>query len=126
MKPTALEFASALPDDQVEEGDAIVRPGGQAVAMRIANILRNNGITASVPTLDYEHGWEFFVTGGKEKYWILVTDMRETKLLQTKDVSPFFRRIFRESGDYEKFLRNLYKIISNDHEFSSVEWFSYK
>lgn len=83
-------------------------------------------MTASVPILDYEHGWEFFVTESKQKYWILITDMRDTKLLQTKDISPLLRRFFGGTENYEKFLENLYKLVSNDPEFSSVSWFAYK
>lgn len=123
---TALKCTSNLPDDQIEDGDKIVQPGGRSVAYAVAELLQGAGMGVSNPTLDDEHGWAFTASANGMKYWVLVTDLVNEKLIQTKDVSPIPSRIFRRDRHYAKFLNGLQKLLSDDGRFRAVDWFSYR
>ncbi len=121
--PTAIEFKADFPDDQLEEGRRIVRPGGMGISQAIANRLTQAGLSTSEPSLDVEHNsWEFFAERAERKFWVLVTDLAEIKLVQTKDVSPFLKRIFSGNAAYKEFLDSLHSAMSADARFSSLAW----
>ncbi len=119
---TAIECVADFPDDQLEKDGEIVRPGGMGVAEAIAQLLSQAGLSVSEPSLDFEHGWEFFAEVDGRRFWVLVTDLDQTKLIQTRDVSPFARRLFRGQAAYANFLKEMYRMLSDDARFSSVQW----
>ncbi len=121
---TALECMTDLPEDQIEDGEEIIQLGGQGVALEISNLLNGEGINTSPPTLDPEHGWEFIAAKGRHKYWILVTDLDDKKLIQTKDISPVVLRLASGNDKYSSFLEILHRVLSCDSRFSSVRWWS--
>jgi hypothetical protein len=118
----AIECVAGFPDDQLESGTDIIRPGGRGMAIAMVELLRGAGVTASEPSLDFEHGWEFVAERDGRKFWILVTDLEKTKLIQTKDLSSLLIRLFSGQAAYAAFLELLYRALSNDARFRSVEW----
>ena len=118
---TALECVTVFPDDQIEDGRKIVQPGGRAVACAVSDLLKDAGMITSIPKLDYEHGngWEFDAAQGGRKYWLLVTDLADTMLIQTKDISPLWRLSGRKAH-YERFLNDLHQLLFQDKRFRSV------
>jgi len=119
---TAIECVADFPDDQLEQDGEIMRPEGMGVAVAIAQLLRQAGVSVSEPSLDFEHGWESVAERDGRKFWILVTDLERTKLIQTRDVSPFVRRLFSGQAAYASFLNELYQSLSDDLRFESVKW----
>jgi hypothetical protein len=119
---TAIECVADFPDDQLEKDEEIIRPGGRGVAIAIAELLKGVGATVSEPSLDFEHGWEFVAERDGRKFWILVTDLEQTKLIQTQDLSSLFKRLFSGQAAYVVFLGLLHRELSNDVRFRSVEW----
>ena len=118
---TALECVTDFPDDQIEHGRKIVQPGGRAVTCAVSDLLKDAGMITSIPELDYEHGWEFDAAQDGRKYWLLVTDQADTMLIQTKDISPFWRLSGRKAH-YVRFLNDLHRLLSQDKRFRSVNW----
>ena len=91
----ALECVTDFPDDQID-GRKIVQPGGRAVACAVSDLLKDAGMITTIPELDYEHGWEFDAAQNGRKYWLLVTDLADHKMLiYTKDHSPLWRLLGR-------------------------------
>ena len=122
---TTLECVTDFPDDQIEDGRKIVQPGGWAVACAVSDLLKDAGMITSIPELDYEHGngWEFDAAQDGRKYWLLVTDLADTMLIQTKDISPLWRLSGRKAH-YERFPNDLHRLLSQDKRFRSVNWSS--
>jgi hypothetical protein len=120
---TVLECVTDFADDQIEDGCKIVQPGGRAVACAVSDLLKDAGMITSIPELDREHGlgWEFDAAQDGRKYWLLVTDLADTMLIQTKDISPFWRSSGRKAH-YVMFLNDLHRLISQDKRFRSVNW----
>ena len=120
---TALECVTDFPDDQIEDGRKIVQPGGRAVTCAVSDLLKDAGMITSIPELDREHGlgWEFDAVQDGRKYWLLVTDQADTMLIQTKDISPIWRLSGRKVH-YVRFLNDLYRLLSQDKRFRSVNW----
>ena len=118
---TALECVTDFPDDQIEDGRKIVQPGGRAVTCAVSDLLKDAGMITSIPELDYEHGngWEFDASQDGRKYWLLVTDLADTMLIQTKDISPLWRLSGRKAH-YERFLNDLHRLLFQDKRFRSV------
>jgi len=118
---TTLECVTDFPDDQIEDGCKIVQPGGRAVACAVSDLLKDAGMITSIPKLDYEHGngWEFDAAQDGRKYWLLVTDLADTMLIQTKDISPLWRLSGRKAH-YERFLNDLHRLLFQDKRFRSV------
>ena len=80
---------------------------------------------SSTPSLDVEHdSWEFYAEWPGRKFWLLVTDMGEKKLIQTEDASPLLKRIFSGNAAYVEFLGTLHSAISSDPRFNALEWVS--
>ena len=76
----------------------------------------------TIPELDYEHGWEFDAAQDGRKYWLLVTDLADRKMLiYTEDHSPLWR-LFGRKAHYVRFLSNLHRLLSQDKRFTSVNW----
>jgi hypothetical protein len=123
---TALKCTSSLPDDQIEDGDTIVQLGGRAVAFAVAEHLKGIGMDVSNPALDDEHGWAFTASTTGSKYWVLVTDLADEKLIQTKDISPFLNKFFDGKSRYAKILQDLKQSLSGDKRFGNVSWFLYR
>ena len=122
---TALECVTDFPDDQIEDGRKIVQPAGRAVACAVSDLLKDAGMITSIPELDREHelGWEFDAAQDGRKYWLLVTDLADTMLIQTKDISPLWRLSGRKAH-YVRFLNDLHRLLSQDKRFRSVNWSS--
>jgi hypothetical protein len=119
---TALECVTDFPDDQIEDGRKIVQPGGQAVACAVSDLLKDAGMITTIPALDYEHGWEFDAAQDGRKYWLLVTDLADHKMLiYTENHSPFWR-LFGRKAHYVGFLSDLHQLLSEDKRFRSVNW----
>ena len=119
---TAIECVVDFPDDQLEEDREIVRPGGMGVATAIAELLRQTGATVTEPCLDFEHGWEFVAERYGRRFWVLVTDLEKTKLIQTQDVSSLLKRLFSGRQAYTDFLKLLHRVLAGDARFKSAEW----
>lgn len=118
-----LECIADFPDDQLEDGRRIVRPGGRAVAHAVCDLLKDAGLVTTSPRLDYEHGWEFDAAREGALYWILVTDLGDHVLIQTEDHSRPWRRWFgTNKANYAMFLGELYALLSQDERFNSVKW----
>lgn len=92
------------------------------MAFAIAALLRQQEIEVTEPTLDFEHGWEFFVCARGRRFWVLVTDLERTKLIQTQDASSIFTRLFTGGGAYTDFLNKLEKVLLEDARFSHIKW----
>ena len=122
---TTLECVTDFADDQIEDGRKIVQPGGRAVTSAISDLLKDAGMITSIPELDREHelGWEFDAAQDGRKYWLLVTDLADTMLIQTKDISPFWR-VSGRKAHYVRFLNDLHRLLSQDKRFRSVNWSS--
>ena len=122
---TTLEWVTDFPDDQIEDGCKIVQPGGRAVACAVSDLLKDAGMITSIPKLDYEHGngWEFDAAQDGRKYWLLVTDLADTMLIQTKDISPFWR-VSGRKAHYVRFLNDLHRLLCQDKRFRSVNFSS--
>ena len=119
---TALECVTDFPDDQIEDGRKIVQPGGRAVACAVSDLLKDAGMTVTIPELDYEHGWEFDAAQDGRKYRLLVTDLADHKMLiYTEDHSSLWR-LFGSKAPYVKFLSDLRRLLSQDKRFRSVNW----
>ena len=119
---TAIECIANLPDDQLEDGLEIIRPGGMGVANVIAELLEKLGAVVTEPSLDFEHGWEFFAMMDGRRFWVLVTDLEQTKLIQTRDVSSLIKRLFAGCAAYDDFLKLLHQLLIGDGRFQSIEW----
>lgn len=119
---TAIECVVDFPDDQLENDGEIVRPGGMGVATAIAELLRQTGATVTEPSLDFEHGWEFVAEHHGRRFWVLVTDLEKTKLIQTQDVSSLLKRLFSGREAYTDFLELLHGALIDDARFKSTEW----
>lgn len=120
---TAIECVADFPDDHLEESDEIVRASGMSLSQAIADLLTKAGVKVAAPSLDEEHdSWEFFAEWAGGRFWILVTDMGETKLIQTQDMSPLLKRIFARSSAYSDFLKLLHTALASDARFSQIEW----
>lgn len=119
-----FECIADFPDDQLEDGPKIVRPGGLAVAYAVCDLLKGVGLVTTNLELDYEHGWEFDAAREGALYWILVTDLGDQKILiQTEDYSPLWRRWFgKNKASYATFLGELYTLLSQDQRFNQVSW----
>jgi hypothetical protein len=82
-------FLADVPDDQVEEGGEIVKPGGAAIGELLRASVAQRGL-ATTPVYQHSfYGWAFDVTvGGKTVWcmlqfpdpWLLITDVRESFL----------------------------------------------
>ena len=119
---TALECVTDFPDDHIEDGRKIVQPGGRAVACAVSDLLKDAGMITTIPELDYEHGWEFDAAQDGRKYWLLVTDLADHKMLiYTENHSPFWR-LFGRKAHYVRFLSDLHQLLSEDKRFRSVNW----
>jgi hypothetical protein len=123
---TALECVTDFPDDQIEDDRKIVQPGGRAVACAVSDLLKNAGMITTIPELDYEHGWEFDAAQDGRKYWLLVTDKGDNKMLiYTEDHSPLWQRWFgKNKANYVRFLNDLHRLLSQNERFRSVNWWS--
>jgi hypothetical protein len=123
---TALECVTDFPDDQIEDDRKIVQPGGRAVACAVSDLLKDAGMITTIPELDYEHGWEFDAAQDGRKYWLLVTDKGDNKMLiYTEDHSPLWQRWFgRNKASYVRFLNDLHRLLSQNERFRSVNWWS--
>jgi hypothetical protein len=120
---SAIECVADFPDDHLEESDEIVRASGMSLSRAIADLLTESGVSASAPTLDREHdSWEFYAEWAGRRFWVLVSDMGATKLIQTEDASPILKRFFSGQAAYVAFLGLLHRELSNDARFRSVEW----
>lgn len=119
-----LECVADFPDDQLEDGGRIVRPGGRAVAHAICDLLKDAGWITTNPELDHEHGWEFDAAREGALYWMLVTDLGDHKILiQTEDHSRSWRRWLGTNKERHAMFRGeLYGLLSKDERFDSVNW----
>lgn len=91
------------------------------VAEAIAQLLRQAGVSVSKPSLNPEHGWEFVAEREGRKFWVLLTDLERTTLVQTRDVSPFLRRLYSGEAGYAAFLNDIYQCMSDDVRFNSIQ-----
>ena len=89
----------------------------------ISDLLKDAGMITSIPELNYGHDWEFDAAQDGRKYWLLVTDLADTMLIQTKDISPLWRLSGRKAH-YVRFLNDLHRLLSQDKRFRSVNWSS--
>jgi hypothetical protein len=120
---TALECVTDFPDDQIEDGDKIVQLGGRAAACAVSDILKKAGMITSIPELDGEHGWYFGAVQDGREYWLYVLGLSDRVFIETEEnVSPFWRMFFGGDGHYERFLSDLYRLLSQDERFRSVNW----
>jgi len=92
------------------------------VACAVSDLLKAAGMITTIPELNYEHGWEFDAAQDGRKYWFLVTDLADHKMLvYTEDHSPV-RRLFGRKENYRRFLNDLHRLLSADERFRSVNW----
>ncbi|MBO0757822.1 MAG: hypothetical protein J2P54_18410 [Bradyrhizobiaceae bacterium] len=120
-----LECVTDFPDDQIEDGDRIVQPGGRAVAFVIADLLKEYGMITTTPQLDYEHGWQFEAAQDQQLYMVQTTDPSEQNesrmIICAEDQSPLVRRwLGRNKYNYVRFLNTLRRLLSQDKWFISV------
>jgi hypothetical protein len=120
---TALECVTDFADDRIEDDRDIIQLPGRAAAFAVADLLKDAGWVTTIPELDGEHGWEFDAAQDGRKYWILVTQLTDTMLIQTKDRSPFWR-LFGRRARYVRFLNDLHRLLFQDMRFRSVNWWS--
>lgn len=121
---TMVEFHADFPNDQIEEDDEITRISGKGITEAIAFILTKNGMEVSAPEVDSEHGWEIRVVFKEREFSMLVTDLDDIKLIQIKELSSFIKRLMERNKTMLSFLDNVHSILSGDHRFSRLRWYS--
>ena len=128
MAYTHIEFSNDFPEDGIfgEEGDEweVVRPSGMALAIAIAELLKNTDLQVSDPEPDIEHYCWMFAVGKEDKLFLVrVYDIADDeRFLQVKGSSPLFKRWFKRRDLYLELLGTLYRLLDDDPRFDSVRW----
>lgn len=104
MRRAIMELCTSLPDDQVDDGDRILIPGGSVLSGYIRGLITSIGMPTTDPVVDDEHGWQFSVIDGRIKFLLTVTDLEGMYILQIEKASSLFERFFIQNANIEKFV----------------------
>jgi hypothetical protein len=83
------QFTTNLPDDQIEEGNRIIRFGGLNVAEAIAASVRGMGFVVEGPLEAGLNGWELYPIKDKLKVWIQISGLGDFFLLGVSELKTF-------------------------------------
>lgn len=115
-------FLADVPDDQVEEGGEIVKPGGGALGEHLRAAVANRGLKTSAVHQHSFYGWAFEVTVDRVRVWCMI-QFADPWLLITEVSATFLDRFFRRrsGGEYETVLSVLRESLGAA-PFRSVAW----
>jgi hypothetical protein len=116
------EFASDLPEDQIEDENDIVQFGGKSVAEAIHEVLGRLGCERDPVTYAHEHGWEFNFRYKKRRLWCQVT-LIEDYLCVVEDTSFFDKLFGRHHPDYLEIMTNFSRELAQHPRFRNVRWY---
>ncbi|NEX91545.1 hypothetical protein [Caulobacter sp. 17J65-9] len=115
------EFASDLPEDQIEDEHDIVQYGGKSVAEAIHAVLEGLGCAMEPVTYAHEHGWEFCFSYEKRYLWCQVTLIEE--YLVVVDDRTFFGKALGYHPAYQEIMTKLARALAEHPRFSNVRWY---
>ncbi len=87
------DFNADFPDDQVDDGDEIIIPGGGGVAEHFASSLAGLSYDLTSPEATPPYGWRFEVNSGRARATIQVTDLGGEFVLHVIERTPFLVRL---------------------------------
>jgi hypothetical protein len=123
VKPWAT-FTTALPDDQVEDGDSIVVYGGRNVAVAIGEIFSKLGCKAAEPYALEEQGWEFLLSyRGHNNFSCRVSSFHPAFRLLFEELS-LRPKAFRNTAVYAELARSLDAALGEDPRFRDITWWT--
>jgi hypothetical protein len=122
---TYATFGSSLPDDQQEEADEIVAPGGRNIMERLHAGLTRQGFSTSEIERHEDYGWCFDVIAPDCRIWCLI-QFCEPWLLITNRYGGLLKRMFGGGDDstHRRVCRLFHEILSADSSFSGLRWFT--
>ena len=115
-------FLADLPDDQVEDGDEIVKPGGAAIAELLRAAVANRGLTTSPVYQHSFYGWAFDVSAGGVTVWCMV-QFPDPWLLITEVPGTLLGRLFRRRpGETQETVLSILRETLSAPPFKSAAW----
>lgn len=120
IRPCA-EFTPDFPDDRIEEDGEIIQFGGRGVAEAISTSLRGHGYEVTPPEHQGEYGWDFEVRVQKRRIWILISDLGDGFILQSRCYAGLFPRR-QDETIYAEVLNRLNEALIADGRFGNVRW----
>lgn len=125
MLKKSLEFNDKFPDDQIENGDEIIRPGGFNCSNAIAIILYNFCTKVTEPQIDDENNsWQFYANYDGNKFLFFITDLGALKLLQSFDKSSWWNKIRNGDDPHKALLSKINSALLIDDRFTLIQWVS--
>ncbi len=118
-------LSTDFPDDQIwsEDGETVIRMGGQAIAMVVAGMLRGIGGDVDEPYEEPDHGWRIEALMGGRSLLFQITDLREEVYLHCEDTSWLNKVLNRHNPAFVEVVNRLNDILSADGRFHDVLWF---
>jgi hypothetical protein len=122
LRPSA-QLVTDFPYDGVEQGSEIVRPGGLAATMAIAEILAGLGLSVSAPMDVGDDGWELQAQARGLGVWLQISDLGEGLILQTWENTSIWDRIFTPQPiSYAAVLVGLNEGLKRHPKFTRATW----
>jgi len=100
MKQLLVLFDNDLNDTVFDETGEVVTPGGQSLAVSLAEELGKTGLTTSDVFQRSFYGWEFEITTAKHRF-LVVVQQAETWLVAIGEISSLFKRLMSRESDAE-------------------------
>ncbi|MHA3771684.1 hypothetical protein ACXR0O_09115 [Verrucomicrobiota bacterium sgz303538] len=122
MTPFAT-FKSSFPDDQLEEGDEIVVPGGRNIMRAIYHRLSRRGYRVFNFDQHSFYGWSFDSSGNEGAYWLLLQNA-EPWHLQVNDARMIWTRLWKGRELFAAFIDECRICLDSIPEIGSIRWMS--
>lgn len=115
------EFQADIPADVLEEDGVMVQTGSKALAEEIALMLRQSGFNAEDPLNQEIRGFDFEVKMGRARIWVLISDLGDCFLLQSKSHAGLFGGR-RAQVSHAEVLNRINAFFAADRRFTDVRW----
>ena len=100
MQQLLVIFDSEISDAIFDESGEVVTPGGQSLAITLAQALREHGFRVNEVVQRSFYGWEFEISTGKHRF-LAVLQQAESWLIAVGDTSHLFARLTSRSSAHE-------------------------
>ena len=114
-----------FPDDDIWDGEELVRTNGLNTATAVAELLNEKGVPTEEPVERPVYGWILAPMWRGQEYWMQVTvlDPEEVHIM-TKEVSAgLFSRLFGSRSDLLEFTELLHEMLASDGRFHNLRWY---
>lgn len=123
IRPFA-EFTSDLPEDHIDDGEEIIKFGGESVTRAIAEMLVRCGCKLDdEPYYLHERGWELGMWAGKRRLSCRIS-LIEGYVIGLHQVWWLGSLLGRTSKEYIRVLKQFSGELANDPRFHDVRWYT--